>query len=320
MGRVLSALLLVLVCAGRPALADVTEVKLPFHVAEIVHGPAGVYVTTLTDSYRAIMCGAKVCVKAARVSGVGKRAVNGLPDGEIAIVAGGDIRAAWYAAPTRRYRHGVLGDAIEAGALVAIDQSAKRYHFELPETHVFEDITPRLFDLNGDGRNEVITIRSSLRKGAAVAIYGLRGDRLVELAATREIGRSNRWLNISGIARYFGNKLPIITWVETPHIGGVLHMAIFEDDRLIPYRAPQKGYSNHVIGSRALKLSATADFDRDGLLDLALPSAKRDQIRFVTAKGVKSVKLKGRVLQNLAPFAGGVLVGTEKGKLYHVRP
>jgi hypothetical protein len=44
-------------------------------------------------------------------------AAGRLPDGGTARYASGNIRAAWYSAPTTRYDHGVLGDAIEGGGL-----------------------------------------------------------------------------------------------------------------------------------------------------------------------------------------------------------
>ena len=84
-----------------------------------------------------------------------------LPDGRIASRAvgeRGDIDQAWYAAPTTRYRHGVLGDRIEAGALVVISATGEARWLTLPSHEVFEDITPRLADLDRDGTTEVITI------------------------------------------------------------------------------------------------------------------------------------------------------------------
>jgi hypothetical protein len=97
----------------------------------------------------------------------------------------------------------------------------------LPDSEVFEDRTPRLADLDGDGRTEIITIRASLRQGGSVAVYGVRGEQIVELGATPFIGRSNRWLNIAGIADFLGRGDLQIAFVETPHIGGTLKLATF---------------------------------------------------------------------------------------------
>jgi hypothetical protein len=43
--------------------------------------------------------------------------------------------------------------------------------------------------------------------------------------------------------------------------------------------------SNHVLGSRQLGLAAVADFDGDGVSDLAIPSLDRRTLRFLTFKG-----------------------------------
>ncbi len=318
--RIAAIICMWILASGQPTAAEVTPINIPHHVSEIINSRSGVFIRTLRESYRAIRCGKTVCVKAAAVKGARRPSVHGLPDGEIATYSKGDIRSAWYAAPTRRYGHGVLGDAIEAGALIVIDNAGKQHQLVLPETHVFEDITPRIFDLTGDNRNEIVTIRTSLRKGAAVAIYGLRDGALQLIASSPEIGRSHRWLNISGIAKYFGHNRPIITWVETPHIGGVLHMAVLKGNSLEPFRSPQRGFSNHAIGSGALKLAATSDFDGDGKLDLAVPSATRMEIRFLMANGSSTAKLPDRISQNMGVFFGGVIVATESGALFHVRP
>ncbi len=54
---------------------------------------------------------------AAKLSSASK--INGLPDG---IITRGNknIREAWLTGPTRRYSHGILGDAIEAAGLSVI--------------------------------------------------------------------------------------------------------------------------------------------------------------------------------------------------------
>ncbi|MCP4143349.1 MAG: hypothetical protein GY755_24175, partial [Chloroflexi bacterium] len=49
---------------------------------------------------------------------------GGLTDGEVghSDLKGG-IRKAWLGSPTRRYRHGVIGDDVEAGSLTAMRPS-----------------------------------------------------------------------------------------------------------------------------------------------------------------------------------------------------
>ena len=124
-----------------------------------------------------------------------------LPDGDIATAGGSGPVQAWYGQPTTRYDHAILGDAIEGGSLVVIDAQGIRHELVLPERLVFEDITPRLADLDGDGRSEIVTIRTDVTAGAAVAVYELAEGQLVERAATAPIGLPHRWLSIAEIGR-----------------------------------------------------------------------------------------------------------------------
>ena len=204
-----------------------------------------------------------------------------MPDGLVETQIGpGDIAAAWYSGPTTRYAHGVLGDAIEASILKIRTPAGRIHSLSLPETEVFEDRYPRLADLDGDGSVEIVTIRSSVSLGAAVTVYGMRDGALRQLATTDFIGLANRWLNISGIASFRGGKGKEIAYVQTPHIGGTLFMYAFANGQLKKF-GELDGFSNHVIGSREIRLSAIADIDGDGTPELALPSADRRQLRII---------------------------------------
>jgi len=77
-----------------------------------------------------------------------------------------------FAEPTARYPHGVLGDYIEYGALVLkyLPGHAK-YTIRLTQDRVFEDIQPRLVDIDQDGKREVMVVESHKTKGARLALY-----------------------------------------------------------------------------------------------------------------------------------------------------
>ena len=174
---------------------------------------------------------------------------------------------------------------------------------------VFEDRTPRLADLDGDGTVEVIAIRSSLAKGASVTVYGLVGGKLNERASTGFIGRSNRWLNIAGIADFDGQPSLEIAYVCTPHIGGTLFFYAYRHGSLERIGSID-GFSNHVIGSREMRLSAVADVDSDGRDDLALPSDNRRTLRVIGLKPGSPVEfgaiaLPGRIDKAIAVDGSG---------------
>lgn len=159
------------------------------------------------------------------------------------MAAANDILSARYTEPTDRYAHAILGDAIEWGALeLTLDNGTVRT-FRLPQSHVFEDLAPRLADLDGDGTSEVIVIDSSLTKGARLAIYGPQGL----ITATDHIGRSNRWLAPAGIVDLDGDGRIEIAYVDRPHLARILTILTYENQSLKPFGKVQ-GLTNHRIG------------------------------------------------------------------------
>lgn len=208
---------------------------------------------------------------------------NMLPDG---VVTRGtrNIRAAWLIEPTTRYAHGVLGDAIEAGGLAAELADGRVLEIRLPADSVFEDRYPRLADLDGDGDDEILVVRSYLDRGAALAVIKAEADGLRIVAETRALGRANRWLNPIGVADFDGDGRPELALVETPHIGGVLKLYRWRDGQLTA-AISQPGVSNHGIGSRALGLSAILDANGDGVPDLLLPDQSHLRLLVLTHAG-----------------------------------
>lgn len=194
-----------------------------------------------------------------------------IPGGGVATAPGQDIVAAWYGHPTHRYGHAVLGDGVEGGSLVVRDTQGARHEIVLPEHYVFEDVTPRLADLDGDGRMEVVTIRTELRAGAAVAVFGMDNGTLVQRAASLPIGQPNRWLSIAAVADFTGDDRADIAIVRTPHIGGELEVLSLRHGALHSLYPPQAGYSSHVIGASDVSFATTLDLSGDGIADLIVP-------------------------------------------------
>lgn len=202
-----------------------------------------------------------------------------------AVVSGArDIAAAWLAGPTGLYGHGILGDAIEASALKVETRDGRILSYRLAAKSVFEDLTPRLADIDGDDRDEIVVVRSHVDAGAAVAVFGLREGKLVLVAESEPIGQPNRWLNPVGAGDFDGDGRTEIAVVRTPHIGGILILYRIEGDRLVEI-ARRSGYSTHAIGSTVLGMAAVLDLDGDGADDIVLPDQARRTLHAVAFAG-----------------------------------
>lgn len=206
-----------------------------------------------------------------------------LPDG---LVTRGlrNIAAAWLVGPTSRYVHGVLGDAIEAEGIAVETADGRRLELRLPADSVFEDRYPRLADIDGDGDDEILVVRSYLDRGSALAVVKVKANGLAIVAETPALGRPNRWLNPVGAADFDGDGRIEVALVETPHIGGVLKLYRWQGGRLAPV-VSLPGVSNHAIGSRALTLSAVLDANRDGVPDLLIPDRSRHRLLILAYAG-----------------------------------
>lgn len=256
-----------------------------------------------------------------------RKAPGGFPHALIATASkAGDIGAAWYAGRTDRYGHGILGDSLEGSILRVATNSGRYLKLTLPDTEVFEDRYPRLADLDGDGTVEIVTIRASVTQGAAVTVYGVVDDKIVMRATTGFIGRANRWLNIAGIAAFRGGTGKEIAYVQTPHIGGTLFIYAYANGKLVKV-GERAGFSNHLIGSTEMRLSAIADVDGDGAPDLAVPSADRRQLRIVGFKRGQLIERGTAKLPTAIDKAIGVagsghsarfIVGLQSGEVYSI--
>lgn len=162
----------------------------------------------------------------------------------VASPAAAEITGARYGDPTTRYAHGVLGDAIEYGALELDLSDGRRLRMVLPETLVFEDIAPRLADLDGDGDAEVITVESSLTLGGRLAIY----DETGRIATTEHIGRRNRWLAPVGAADLDGDGTVEIAFVNKPHLAKELMIYTYLPGEGLRLRSSLSPLTNHRIG------------------------------------------------------------------------
>ena len=166
---------------------------------------------------------------------------------------------AWFSGATTRYPHGVLGDTIEATRLhIYTDQSISSCGDQtvtLPDELVFEDIAPRLADLDFDGLPEIIVVQSHQSLGAQLAIYQAAHDGIgLDLVATTPfIGQRNRWLAPVGVADFNGDGQMDVAYVDRPHLARTLRVWSFVPGGLdgqgsLREIAALGGLTNHRIG------------------------------------------------------------------------
>ncbi len=152
-----------------------------------------------------------------------------------------------FTSPTTAYPHGVLGDEIEYKRLVIqteIDGNERNEHvFMVFPTHVFEDIKPRVWEVDGKAGPEVVVVQTHRQLGASLAIYSKDGL----LAKTPPIGQRNRWLAPIGAADFDGDGHIEIGYIDRPHLAKTLRLWRFKNGKLREVAALE-GLTNHKIG------------------------------------------------------------------------
>jgi hypothetical protein len=142
----------------------------------------------------------------------------------------------------------VLGDAVEWGGLDLTTASGQVLRITLPESRVFEDVTARLADLDGDGDREVVIVETDMARGAMLAVYDAGG----RVAATAPFGETHRWLAPAAIADLDGDGRIEIAYVDRPHLARELVVIRLEGDELVEL-ARLAGLTNHRIGDAAIR-------------------------------------------------------------------
>lgn len=201
------------------------------------------------------------------------------------LVQGDNIIAqAWLSMPTTRYGHGVLGDAVEAGALSVLLSTGERRQVVLDEMSVFEDLTPRLVDIDNDGQDEVLVVRAYLNAGAAPVLYRVKDNQLEFIWEPEAIGTPNRWLNPVGVADLDGDGQQELAYVVRPHLDGTLTIWRWREQQMQPVTT-LSGFSNHGIGSTSLGLSVITSPRADGSRWMIVPASGRAALRLVALEG-----------------------------------
>lgn len=236
------------------------------------------------------------------------------PGSTVATSSTGDIVEAELIGRTTRYRHFVLGREFESEGLRVRTATGQRLQFLLPADSVFEDLDPRIADLDADGRNEVIVVRSRLTEGSSLAVLGIRGGKLAILAETTTNGGPRRWLDPAGIGDFYGEGSQQIALVRMPHVVGRLEFWDFKNGSL-HLRGQIGDTSNHRAGTAAIR-GAVVIRRNDGDW-LAIPDLARARLRVISAKPsvyeVTSVRLNAPIAGNLTGDGTRIHVPLEGG-------
>jgi hypothetical protein len=163
-----------------------------------------------------------------------------------------EIVSARYDGPTTRYPHGVLGDDIEYDTLVVRLSDGREMSARWARDIVFEDLAPRVVDVDGDGAPEVVVVESHEAQGARLAVWGLVDGSLAAKAATPFIGTRFRWLAPAAVADLDGDGLVELAYVDRPHLAKVLRVWRYEALNTgqvgLTEVATLDGVTNHRIG------------------------------------------------------------------------
>ena len=154
----------------------------------------------------------------------------------------------------------------------------------LDDQQVFEDRQPRLADLDGDGRDEIVLVLTSVAAGASLAAFDISNGAIRLEAQTPFIGEPNRWLNPAGVADFDGDGRLEIAFVAMPHLVKRLELWSLTNGAL--RKEIELGdVSNHRLGSVHIGTAAVADFDGNGIEDPAVPDGSRQELRILSFAG-----------------------------------
>jgi hypothetical protein len=208
-----------------------------------------------------------------------------------------------------RYRHGVLGDALEPTAVAVFERHSleERWRLTLPAPLVFEDLEARVVRL--DAKDHLVLVQSSPQGGAALNVLGVDKGRLVARLGP-DFRQANRWLHpVVGQGEIYA--------VHTPHLGGRLHRYLPETTGLVP-NFLTTGVSSHAIGSRNLETAVVVQPGK-----LVLPSQDHQSLvqlvcQKTTCQTLSQTPLQAAYNSNLVVLEKEFVIADKAKKLHWI--
>jgi hypothetical protein len=188
----------------------------------------------------------------------------------------------WLTDGAERAGTGVLPGP-RARSISARDRAGRVHRLDMPLDRAIEDVTPRLADLDGDGRDDIVLATAREGEGATLVVVTLRQDGLALLGESAP-APSGVWRDTVAIADLDGDSVPEIATVTSGDDEGRLEiwrLAGGALDRVLGL----KGFCTHLSGTRRIGLAAVADIDGDQIADLVLPARDRKSLRVISLKG-----------------------------------
>jgi hypothetical protein len=232
---------------------------------------------------------------------------DGVPGTSIARGEHGIVRA-WLAEPTQRLQPGPRG-LPQAGAVVARDPLTREHRYELPLDAAFEDVGPRLADLDNDGRDEIVVVKRGSR-GISLAVLGLSDGGLGLRAETPPIEVPDAVSVPVAIEDFDGDGRLDIALAGAD---SVLELWTLGADGL-ELRVTVGGVAAFAPEAPATTLPAAADLDGDSVMDLAVPASDRLSLRLLSFRGGEVAALARIPLASEVVTAIGVVAPTEAGE------
>ncbi|MCQ3812058.1 MAG: hypothetical protein KTV68_16055 [Acidimicrobiia bacterium] len=205
------------------------------------------------------------------------------------------------AEPTDRYPHSALGDNLEATAVAVVTVGVNEVEMVYrSENDVIESIAPLLADVDGDGIDDVALTVSNDREAWIVVASSGGGVVAISDPVDRLLG----WRQLVAVGPLGpGGEFEIAEVLYPDANGSIRFLSLAGDDLNVV--ATRTGYRSHEFGSRNLEQVLAADVDRDGRIEVIIPTLDRQNIAGVLhgpdgAVDMWSRPLGGQLATNIA--------------------